>query len=559
MIDCRSEENTHPAPFPINDYQRVLALAPHPDDEVYGCGGLILLARQSGASVSTLVLTDGCGFRRCVDLARRRREESVEAAQILGHEVAFLDFRDRSLRLDATLIDALRDWLDRIQPDLVLAPSLTDSHPDHQATALAAIRLLGCLPHRADLAFYETIGGLTHVTHLLDISPVRASKDAAMAVYASQEQEQPYRSRIGARDHYRAFTLGPTALAAEAYGLAPLRDKGFAALIPLLDPLYRHHRLDAAASPEDTPLVSVIIRTIGDPRLEEAVASILAQSYRPIEIIVVAAHRQDPFLTAPALVGLPFMRCVVPDKPLDRPGAANVGLDNAQGTYLLFLDEDDLLLPDHLEKLVSALREHPEVKAAYSDVRVIGREGDRLRDYAHEVHIDRLLGANLLPIQSVMFDRSLVTQYGCRFDDTLPKYEDWDFWLQLAQHTSFLHVPGVSAVYRYQDRARLSCQDGCEYAEAIYRRVLAKWRARLGPERSDAALLYHARSIAMLEDQLHSERSLAAQAEAKAAQAEAYVTVLQSRHDQMLAEIRASTSWRLTAPLRWLAAKVHRR
>lgn len=552
MIDCRTETHTHPSPFPVADYRRLMVLAPHPDDEIYGCGGLILLARAAGAEVTALVLTDGGAASAGADLATRRREESGKAAELLGHDVAFLDFPDRALRLDAALIAALETWAERLAPDLVLAPSLTDPHPDHQAVALAAIRLLGRFPHRADLAFYETNGGLTHVTHLLDITPVSARKDAAMAAFATQEAEQPYRSRIGARDHYRAFSLGPQAQAAEAYCLAPLRAQGFAALLPGLDPLYRHHRLDAAASPEDAPTVSVIVRTIGDARLEDAVASALAQTYRPIEIVVVAALGQDPFAAVPSLAAHPLVRCVRPSAPLDRPAAANAGLDAAQGRYCLFLDDDDLLLPDHLEKLVAALRAQPEALAAHADVRVLDGGGQALRDYAYDVTPARLLGANLTPIHAVLFDRRLATERGCRFDETLPRREDWDFWLQVAQHTTFVRAPGVSALYRYRDRASLGEDDAREQLDLLRRRVLAKWRARIAPEAFDAALGWHARALDEAESRLAVERERASALEAEG-------TALQRRFDETLAQVQSSTSWRLTAPLRWLAAKVRAR
>ena len=58
-----------------------------------------------------------------------------------------------------------------------------------------------------------------------------------------------------------------------------------------------------------------------------------------------------------------------------------------------------------------------------------------------------------------LYAADLVRRDGCRFDETLPVLEDWDFWLQVTQHTDVRHAPGISALYRYRDRAGLHLVD----------------------------------------------------------------------------------------------------
>ena len=570
MIDVRAETHTHPRAFPLRAYRRLLVLAAHPDDEVYGCGGLLALAKQLGIEARVLVLSDGSQGGVSPDLVQQRRAESQAAAALLGHRFEFAELPDRGLRYDETLLRRVSEIGARDRPDLVLAPALSDYHPDHQAVALAAIAVFGRQPHDADLAFYETIGSLTQVTHLLDVSACYPSKREAMRCFHSQEAVAPYALRIEARDAYRASTLGPSAGHAEAYALAPLRQQGFTALIPLLDPLYRHALFDAAALPQDAPLVSVLVRSIGDPLLEQAIASVLAQTYRPLEIVVVAAHARDISPQMPHLSALPQLRQVVPSTPLDRPAAANVALRAARGRYLLFLDEDDLLLPDHIEKLASTLRDHPEVMAVHTGVSVVDPAGNRLRDYALTVQQERLLATNLLPIHAVLFDRRLVDEHGCIFDETLPLYEDWDFWLQVAQHTRYLAVPGVSALYRYRDRSGLHQPEGQAVTRALRERVIAKWRQRLGSAPFDAALAWHAMALDDLErsllDSASKNATLAQEVETlrsdnvflrqEVETLRSEKTILMQEGERLgkaLEEIHASTSWRMTAPMRWVS------
>jgi len=137
----------------IRDFRAgsVLVLAPHMDDEVIGCGGVIRLHVLAGARVSVAFLTDGRrgnpGLYADKTLSRDliaeaeaalvevRKEESRKAAAVLGiQEMIFLDAADGELYAARTLIDALHKLMVRIVPDVIYLPSRLDSHPDHWAT-----------------------------------------------------------------------------------------------------------------------------------------------------------------------------------------------------------------------------------------------------------------------------------------------------------------------------------------------------------------------------------------------------------------------------------------
>lgn len=196
-----------------------------------------------------------------------------------------------------------------------------------------------------------------------------------------------------------------------------------------------------------TPLVSVIIRTIGRACLTQALESVAAQTYQPIELVVVdAACRQ---LQLPAqLSEAVSVRVCTPESALKRSAAANFGLQHAQGQYCLFLDDDDWLHPSHIARLVQALIEHPAAVLAYAGVECVQGEPPQCTQvfdapYSHA----RLLSENYIPIHAALFNRSVWAQ-GCRFDESFDLHEDWDFWLQLAQLGEFVHCPGISASYR---------------------------------------------------------------------------------------------------------------
>jgi LmbE family N-acetylglucosaminyl deacetylase len=127
---------------------RVVVVAPHPDDEVLGAGGLICSARGLGLEVEVVAVTDGeassvpAGTGGRTDLGRLRRQESTAALTRLGWPrptISRLGLPDGSVTAhQSELEEALAD---RMHPaDLWVAPWSGDGHPDHDACGLATMR-----------------------------------------------------------------------------------------------------------------------------------------------------------------------------------------------------------------------------------------------------------------------------------------------------------------------------------------------------------------------------------------------------------------------------------
>lgn len=564
MLDRCDEVLTHPMPFPLGRYRSILVLAPHPDDEIYGCGGLLALAKEAGIGACALLLTDGDAQAGDGSDPLARIGESLAAARLLGHQIECAHLADRKLRLEPALVNAVAAAMERHQPDLVLAPAPGEPHPDHQAVALAALAALTRTPRiLADLAWYESGGGLTHVTHLLDLTGQYHRKREAMACFASQETHHPYARRMESRDSFRAFTLGPQATHAEAFQLLPLRERGYPAAMAGLDALFLHAR-GQAAHPAELPLVSIMIRSIGSPLLEQAVASALAQTYRPIEIVLVAAHARDLYQRHPQWQCQPLIRQVLPAEPLNRPRAANAALDAARGDYCLFLDEDDLIAPGHLARLVAAIEERPGARAAYAGVEAVDAGGAWIGIFDEPFDAARLMEENFIPIHAALFDRTLVEK-GCRFDESLDVYEDWDFWLRLSRLTGFKHVAGASATYRMGGGSAVGLAPAAERQGEGRRRIYEKWRMRFDADDYDALYLYHKKTreaarerMLEMEAQVADLRRQLARQLADSGQQLADVGQQLAEARQAREDIMASTSWRMTAPLR-KAARILKR
>jgi LmbE family N-acetylglucosaminyl deacetylase len=201
---------------------RVLVVAPHPDDEVFGCGGCARLHVLAGAAVDVLVLTDGSG----AGVPAVRAAESVAACAALGLKApAFWAYPDRALGFDDHLLQGLSDRLQQAimqgGHDLVYAPSPWEVHPDHRATAWAvarSVRLSRLAGSAVRWAAYE-VGVPLWPHRLVNVDAVWADKRAAMSCFGSQLAFQPYDEHITALNRYRSYTVSGQCRYAEALWL----------------------------------------------------------------------------------------------------------------------------------------------------------------------------------------------------------------------------------------------------------------------------------------------------------------------------------------------------
>lgn len=233
-----------------------------------------------------------------------------------------------------------------------------------------------------------------------------------------------------------------------------------------------------------TPLVSVLIRSTGRPDLQIALQSVAAQMYSHIEVLVADAAGTN---TVDLAMHCANARIITTGKPLGRSAAANILLEQAQGRWALFLDDDDWIAPSHIQRLADALNSRADCVAAYSGVACVETVGQdemgadvhrELRRYDDPFDANRLLVENFMPIHAVLFDlQQLRMADGVVFDESLDVFEDWDFWLKCERLGNFVHVPGVSAYYKIHT-AGLGVRMNEDVAVAALDAVLERWRDR---------------------------------------------------------------------------------
>jgi LmbE family N-acetylglucosaminyl deacetylase/FMN phosphatase YigB (HAD superfamily)/predicted nucleic acid-binding Zn-ribbon protein len=469
-----------------------LVFAPHPDDEVFGCGGAIMRHVSSGDPVRVVIVTDGAygSPADSEEYARTRRRESAQAAAILGYGVPeFWNLPDRGLEYGERLIRRLLAAMEEGAAELVYAPSCWEIHPDHRVLALAAAEAARRSARPIRLAMYE-VGVPLQPNALLDITGLAERKAAAVACFSSQLAQQNYDKQLAALNRFRTYTLPRNVHAAEGYLVLSAEElrNGIPGVMARKDPLAVRGETGETAR---APLVSVIIRSMGREQLKEALDSVALQTYPHIEVVVIDAKGEGHAPLEPWCGRFP-LRLISLGQPLLRSRAANIGLEQARGDYLIFLDDDDLFYPDHISNLVKTLKTHRKSRCAYAGVKVEFYTDGRLtgetafnQPYLHE----KLRGRNFIPIHAALFHRSLVDR-GCRFDETLDRLEDWDFWLQIAEYTRFIHIDKISACYRNQGESGLGERLDPEVLNRTTAAVFEKWKSRWSGKQWAEVLLY---------------------------------------------------------------------
>jgi glycosyltransferase involved in cell wall biosynthesis len=180
----------------------------------------------------------------------------------------------------------------------------------------------------------------------------------------------------------------------------------------------------SAQSQTKQPLVSVIVPTFNRPEmLMETLASIDAQAYGPIEILVINDGGSD---VEPLLGKLNHHRKIIHlkhDTNRGLPAARNTGIKAASGEYIAYVDDDDVYYPDHIETLVSFLV-NSSSKVAYTDA----YQADEVRGGTFLNNLTSLQGGMLLfllsriaPGSGLQFARRSIRAFGPCFDQPFLK------------------------------------------------------------------------------------------------------------------------------------------
>lgn len=226
--------------------KKVLVFAPHPDDDIIGCGGSIAKHIKNGNDVSIVFMTSGDagGWKYSKEeLARIREQEATSAANMLGvKKLHFLRNADGYVTYNQKNLIQLIDLIRQEQPDIVYIPHRADAHKDHLAThelVVEAIKRAGSHYFQEckgepwavkTILCYEVWTPLQEVTYYEDITEFTELKLQALQQHASQIAIQKYDDGVKGLNSYRG-SMKQAGTSCEGFQILKMSNEDFETII----------------------------------------------------------------------------------------------------------------------------------------------------------------------------------------------------------------------------------------------------------------------------------------------------------------------------------------
>jgi glycosyltransferase involved in cell wall biosynthesis len=204
------------------------------------------------------------------------------------------------------------------------------------------------------------------------------------------------------------------------------------------------------------PLVSIVMPAYNSACfIREALDSCLNQTYSEIEIVVVDDGSTDD---TPDVVESYGGRVRLIQQPNKGPAIArNKGIQHARGHYIKFCDADDILYPDHIEKVLAAFATHPEAGLVYTRYQPVLKDGQTPQPgvvappvLSGDIYCELLLSnSNLIRTSSVMVRQQCLFNVGLFPDNEQFRHaEDWDLFLRVAAKYPCVGLSEILLNYR---------------------------------------------------------------------------------------------------------------
>lgn len=201
----------------------------------------------------------------------------------------------------------------------------------------------------------------------------------------------------------------------------------------------------------EAPLVSVVIPCYNQAHfLGEAIQSVLRQTYRPVEVVVVDDGSVDH--TRDVAASFPEVRYIKQENR-GLAAARNTGIRESKGNHLIFLDADDRLLPTALEAGMNGFRAHPECAFVFGTYRCIASDGSPFNEtesarYVDNDHYRALLHGNYIGMHATVMYRRSALESAKGFDSMVDACADYDLYMRIARNLPVYYHAEMVAEYR---------------------------------------------------------------------------------------------------------------
>ena len=199
------------------------------------------------------------------------------------------------------------------------------------------------------------------------------------------------------------------------------------------------------------PLVTVLMPVYnGKKYLEEAIKSILNQTFRDFEFLIIDDGSTDNSVEIMGLFNDARIRIERNKTNLGLIKTLNKGFGLSKGKYIARMDCDDISLPKRLSVQVNFMEKHPEIGVCGSWIKVIGLRKKFINKYfqKHEELKANLLFSTSFAHPSVIIRKELIDKYNLEYDEQYKHAEDYELWSRMVGHTNMANINKVLFHYR---------------------------------------------------------------------------------------------------------------
>lgn len=199
-------------------------------------------------------------------------------------------------------------------------------------------------------------------------------------------------------------------------------------------------------------LVSIILPVHNGARyLEDAIKSVLSQTYTNLELIIVDDKSTDNSLNIAKKYQLidKRVKIIINEENIKLPKSLNRGFEVAQGDFLTWTSDDNVYYQDAIEEMVHSLEDNKEYDFVYADMKKIDSVGSCLgysKSEAKHMFLYNCIGACFL------YRKKCKDTVGV-YDSNLFLVEDYDYWIRIAQQYQILHLSKVLYSYRFHENS----------------------------------------------------------------------------------------------------------
>ncbi len=225
-----------------------------------------------------------------------------------------------------------------------------------------------------------------------------------------------------------------------------------------------------------TPLVSVIIPCYNSGRyLSEAIESVLTNRNKNLYEIIIVNDGSTEVFTLSLLKKLSGEGYTIIDQENMGTGAArNTGVKHSKGEYILFLDSDNKIRSDYIDKGIKILQKHNDVGVVYGNASFFG-ESDKPRFITREFDRHAVLANNYIDICSVVRKKAWEEVGGFDENRMIMAHADWEFWIHLiSKGWKFHYINQVLFDYRIREDSLLIQQSGDDSIRQIVNYIHSK-------------------------------------------------------------------------------------